>query len=236
MGSSIVSDRLDTYARMHGGFRAFDFSQAQAFKLGDPTLPDQGKTYKMVLRNNKPMGGVCATLCAFWVAFHSSQDSGYGAGFTKGRSVWDYLFSEGGINVGAATNITVEHHRSSGNQINFFENFLKNFHVVRRTRIVGGKTMQVTLPLSQTRLIAAGEAIVKATNGYKLLSLRKGTGGGHMVAAFAADDVLFMDPNYGEFWLPNARAFRAWWLFFIENTYLKSYDSLIVREYGVAAR
>lgn len=235
MGLSVASDRLDAYAKMHGGFRVFDFSQAKAFQLGDPAGTDQGKTYKMVMRNGKPMGGVCATLCAFWVAFHSSQDSGFGKDFTKGRSVWDYLFDQGGVNIGAATNITVEHHLSSGNQINYFEGFLKKFKVVKRAKITSGAHLQVTLPLSKTRLMAVANAIAKSKNGYKLISLKKNAGGGHMVAAFVGDDVLFMDPNYGEFWLPNVKAFRAWWLFMIDNTNVSSYDSIIVREYGVAA-
>ncbi|MBX6376173.1 MAG: hypothetical protein IRZ13_18340 [Acetobacteraceae bacterium] len=235
MGSSLVSDRLETYARMHGGFRTFDFSQAQAFKLGDPNLPDQGKTYKMVLRRGKPMGGVCATLCAFWTVFHATQDSRTPNSFTRGRSVWDYLFNENGVNTGAAINITVEHHQSSGNQIRYLEDFMRKFGIIRRQDIVSGALLEKEFAMSHTRLIAAGEGIVKHRGGgYKLLSLRgsKG-GGGHMVAAFAGEDVLFMDPNYGEFWLPNRDAFRAWWQFFMLNSYIRSYDTLIVRDYGV---
>jgi hypothetical protein len=236
MGTSVASDRLETYAKMLGGMRTYDFSQAQAFKLGNPNLPDQGKTYKMVLRRGKPMGGVCATLCAFWAAFHSSQDTGKGNSFTRGRSVWDYLFNEGGINTGAAVNITVEHHRSSGNQVGYLETFMRNFGLIRRKDIVSGAALEVELPMSATRLMAAGDAIVKHRGGgYKLISLRKGAGGGgHMVSAFASQDVLFMDPNYGEFWLPNAQAFRAWWQFFMNNTYIRSYDTIVVRDYGVA--
>ena len=234
MGISVASDRLEVYAKMHGGFRTYDFSQAQAFKLGDPNLPDQGKTYKMVLRRGKPMGGVCATLCAFWTVFHAMQDSPKGNGFTKGRSVWDYLFSSGGINTGAAVNITVEHHKSSGNQIAYLENFMRQFGIIRRQNIVSGDDLEQEFPMSHTRLLKAGEGIVQHRGGgYKLLSLKGKSGGGHMVSAFAAQDVLFMDPNYGEFWLPSPDAFRKWWLFFMENTYIKSYNKLIVRDYGV---
>jgi hypothetical protein len=237
MGTSLVSDRLETYARMQGGFRTFDFSQAQAFKLGDPNLPDQGEIYRMVLRRGKPMGGVCATLCAFWIVFHATQDGGKANSFTRGRSVWDYLFNENGINTGAAINITVEHHQSSGKQIRYLENFMRKFGVIRRRDIVSGAILENEFPMSYSRLLAAGEGIVAHRGGgYKLMSLRSSKGkDGHMVAAFAAQDVLFMDPNVGEFWLPNTNAFRAWWQFFMMNTYIDMFDRLIVRDYGVKA-
>ena len=138
MGTSIQSDRLAAFARMQGGGRTYDFSQGQAFRVGDPSGDDLGKMYKMVLRGGKPMGGVCATLCAFWAAFHAQQDIGNYAenAFTKGRSVWDYLFNDGGLNLGAATNITVEHHLSSGHQVTYLESFLRKFKVIRRKGVV----------------------------------------------------------------------------------------------------
>lgn len=234
MGSSVQSDQLDAQAKLLGGFRSFDFSQAQAFVLGDPNLPDQGKTYKMVLRNGKPMGGVCAAVCAFWIAFHSSQDSGYGADFVRGRSVWDYLFNQGGINAGAAINITIEHHKSSGQQIQYFENFLKKFHVVRRHNMATGVLLEREVALTKPSLMAALNAVIAARGGgYKLLALTSATSG-HAVAAFVGQDVLFMDPNLGEFWLPNAKAFRAWWNFFVLNTYISNYKKMVVYDYGVA--
>src|SRR5262249_59570900 len=103
MGKNPTSDALETYAKMHGGGRTYDFSQATVFKVAPPTGDDQGKMYKMVLRNGKPMGGLCATICAFWAAFHAKQDSDnyQQNSFTKGRSVWDYLFNGGGLNTGA---------------------------------------------------------------------------------------------------------------------------------------
>jgi hypothetical protein len=235
--SSIQSDRLATYASMLGGFRTFDFSQAKAFQLGDTTQPDQGKTYKMVLRGGKPMGGVCATICAFWVVFHAQQDAGNYKkhGFTDGRSVWDYLFKEGGVNIGAAQNITVEHHLSSGDQIAYFENFMKKFKVVRRKNVVTGDALSVELPISRTQLMRCADAITSRTGGYKLISLKK-QGGGHMVAAYCGgSDVVFMDPNYGEFWLPSKAAFKAWFQFFVNNTYDQTYGKMIVRDYALAA-
>ena len=71
MGKSPTSDALDAFAKTVGGFRTYDFSQAQAFKVIETDDPSQGKMYKMVLRNGQPMGGVCMTMCAFWVVFHA---------------------------------------------------------------------------------------------------------------------------------------------------------------------
>lgn len=236
MGTSLKSDRLASFAKLQGGFRTYDFSQAQAFRVGDPDAEDQGKMYKMVLRRGQPMGGVCATLCAFWTAFHAQQDIGnyQENAFTRGRSVWDYLFNDGGLNLGAATNITVEHHQSSGHQVRYLEGFLRKFKVIRRKGIKSGEALEQSLPLSRTSLIRCANAIAAQTGGYKLISLRKSSGGGHMVSAWCGTDVVFMDPNYGEFWLPTKEAFKAWFTFYVFNTYRSKYDQLIVRDYGIA--
>jgi hypothetical protein len=236
VGKNIASDRLDTYARMQGGARTYDFSQATAFKVAESTEPDQGKMYKMVLRDGKPMGGVCATLCAFWIAFHAKQDApGGNNGFTRGRSVWDYLFTDGGLNMGAATNITVEHHLSSGKQTAYLDNFMKKFKVVRRPTTVSGAIITASpTPMSYTSLMGCARYITGVA-GYKMLSLKpnvNGTGSGHMVAAWwDYQDVLFMDPNYGEFWLPNKNTFASWFQFYIMNSYQKKYKSITVYDY-----
>jgi hypothetical protein len=191
--------------------------------------------YKMVLRNGEPMGGVCMTLCAFWIAFHAMQDRPGGNSFTKGRSVWDYLFIDGGLNMGAATNIVVEHHKSSGRQTTYFDSFLNKFKIFYRSvSITGAPLSNVYMPISHTALLGAAKLITTAY-GYKMISLAKkvdGTGGGHAVAAwYDGADVLFMDPNYGEFWLPSQKAFYAWFLFYLENTYINTYKSLRSRTY-----
>ncbi|MSP01411.1 MAG: hypothetical protein EXR07_10250 [Acetobacteraceae bacterium] len=235
MGKNVTSDRLETYAKMHGGGRTYDFSQALAFKVIESDEGHQGKMYKMVLRNGQPMGGVCMTLCAFWLVFHAMQDKPGGNSFTRGRSVWDYLFKDGGLNMGAATNIVVEHKQSSGKQLVYFDSFLKQFGVnYRATGITGSGLSNAYLPFGYSALMAAGRLITTG-NGYKMISLAKntdGTGGGHAVSAwFDGRDVLFMDPNFGEFWLPNATAFHAWFQFFLLNTYMRSYKSLRARTY-----
>jgi hypothetical protein len=235
MGASPTTDRLGLYARQLGGALTYDFSQAAAFKVAPSDQPDQGKLYKMVLRNGQPMGGVCMTLCAFWIVFHALQDRPGGKTFTNGRSVWDYLFKDGGLNLGAAQNIVVEHHLSSGDQLTYFDNFMKKFEIKYRPNNISGAPLSNSYqPFSYNSLMAAGRLITTA-NGYKMISLKKtndGSGGGHAVTAwYDGHDVAFMDPNFGEFWFPNRGAFLAWFQFFIMNTYKTSYKSLRVRTY-----
>ena len=205
--------------------------------------------YKMVLRGKgnkqEEMGGVCATFCAFWMAFHANQ-GGVQNYFTRSRSVWDYLFNDGGLNMGAATNIVVEHHRSSGDQIAFFEKFSGQFHMKRRTnRISGGAINHVFTPFNSKTSFSCAKEITE-NYGYKLIQLKKdvaGGGSGHMVCAYCdGQDVLFMDPNMGEFWLPSKTAFKAWLSYFWANSYGQggNYKAMRVHDfivsYGIEGR
>lgn len=205
-----------------GGRCTYKFAQKDAFQIADATQQyskshkdgnwnDQGKTYKMVLRGKTPgsqseMGGVCATIAAFWIAFRSDQDIGSNASFTKGRSVWDYLFTHGGLNTGAAMNITVEHHMSSGDQLSYFEAFLNKFKLY--------KTHSSSFIESNSTTAYDVTAAAFEQNGYKLVQLKQtknGSGNGHMVALYTVGhEVFFMDPNWGEFWFPDRKAFNLW--------------------------
>jgi|GEM_PF-6485926 len=252
-----ISDMLDNFARMQGGGRTYNFSQGQAFRVAQAvqrvdirhksgTWNDQGKMYKMVLRGNTPghmseMGGVCATIAAFWVIFHAMQDYEQTNAFTRGRSVWQYLFDHNGLNMGAATNITVEHHQSSAHQLVYLENLLRKFKVKRRNRtMTGAANTHHFVPFNMSTTMSCANEITKV-NGYKLIELKRsldGSGGGHMVAAWSdMQDVLFMDPNLGEFWLPNARAFKAWLTVFWGHTYGRNnqYKSMRVHDFAYKA-
>jgi len=235
MGKNPTSDLLAAWAVAQRGFRAYDFSQAMAFTVVESMEPHQGKLYKMVLRDGKPMGGVCATLCAFWIVFHAMQDRPGGNSFTKSRSVWEYLFNDGGLNTGAATNIVVEHHQSAGNQYHYLDNFLKQFKIYMRTKSIAGTSLpDAYMPLSSSTAVAVAK-LITSVNGYKMLSLKKtasGDGAGHAVSAWSdGADVLFMDPNYGEFWLPSKAAFEVWFQQFWDKVYVSSYKSLRPRTY-----
>jgi Yersinia/Haemophilus virulence surface antigen len=48
-----------------------------------------------------------------------------------------------------------------------------------------------------------------------------GTGAGHMVAAYGdGGDVVFMDANFGEFWLPDRDAFEKFIVEYFKIAYL----------------
>ncbi|WP_097458681.1 YopT-type cysteine protease domain-containing protein [Mangrovitalea sediminis] len=242
-----VSDDLHIMAQGLGGARTFSFSQGTAFKVAPETewvtptktWKDQGKMYKMVLRNNNPMGGVCATVCAFWIVFHAKQGAGEIANaFTRDRSVWDYLFNDGGLNLGAAQNITCEHLLSTGNQLNYFENFMAKFDIKRRDKSISGIPIaNVFVALSNSTVFQCADIITRI-GGYKLIQLKQsldGSGSGHMVSAWCdGQDVVFMDPNMGEFWFPNVTSFKVWLASFFAKTYLRNnrYKSMRVHNYA----
>jgi hypothetical protein len=169
------------------------------------------------------------------MVFHALQEAGKPNTFTRGRSVWDYLFNDGGLNLGSAQNIVVEHHLSSGKQKVYLNGLMKKFHVVPRLKgMIGNILTEKPIPITYTSLMGCARNITEV-GGYKYISLSKnvdGTGGGHAVAAWCdGRDVLFMDPNYGEFWLPTRSAFSAWFTFFWLNTYIRSYKAMTVSNY-----
>jgi hypothetical protein len=234
-----MSDLLDTFAKMHGGFRSYYFSQATAFSVGDSSGADQGKMYRMVDRGGKPMGGVCATLCAYWIVFHAVQDADQPNPFTNSRSVWDYLFNEGGLKIGAAQNIVIEHHQSTqvdaATQRRYLDELLKRFNIVKRTKgIVGDVLTEQPVPMTFTSLLNCARNITQA-GGYKSIEFKPntdGTGPGHEVCAWCdSADVVFVDPNFGEFWLPGPAEFQAWFRLYMASAYPNNYSSIIVHNY-----
>ena len=234
----MVQETLKNLAAMHGGACVYEFAQGEAFKVAAAqqrhsvqhtkgTWNDQGKMYKMVLRGDpfdqSEMGGVCATICAFWIAFHANQGQKGGSSFTNDRAFWDYLFNGGGLNMGAAMNIVVEHHQSTGNQLQHIANVLSHFKVIRRTkRTGGGNIAHGFVPFNPSTTFSCAREIT-ANYGYKLIQLKKeldGSGSGHMVCAWCeGQDVLFMDPNLGEYWFPHQKAFNVRLTYFWTNTY-----------------
>jgi hypothetical protein len=232
--------RMKTAAEACGGHMTYAFSQGQQLRAGSEDGPDMGKLYKKVLRNGDPMGGACAAVSANWVAFHATQGSGNS--FTRDRSLWDYLFTNGGLNLGAAINVVIEHHLSSGDQITHFDSFLKKFNVIRRgdykspgTNMESGGAYRGT---AQQLGFTIGKRIIEKGEGYRLISLRKSAGGGgHMVAAWVAQDVMFMDPNFGEFWFDSREKFMRWFpQFWVLSGY--AYNKVIARSYaqGIAKK
>lgn len=225
---------MEAGARGCGGQMTYCFSQGQQLVWGDPSGTDQGKLYKKVTRGNGVMGGACYAIAAFWIAFHGTQGSNHP--FTQDRSVWDYLFKQGGLQLGAAMNVVVEHRESSRiGQTRYFDATLEKFGIIRRGEFTSGANMEVAgsaAGIGQAhRGGAIGGAIIEKGEGYRTISLRRATGGGHAVAAWVGQDVAFMDPNFGEFWFPDHQSFRKWFTqFWAVSGY--SYTEIVVRSYA----
>lgn len=228
--------RLSDLATAAGGGVIYLFSQGQRLRYGAEDGPDQGKLYKKVRRGSGVMGGACYAISAFWVIFHATQGSDHP--FTKDRTIWQYLFDQGGLNLGAAQNIVVEHRESSRiGQTLYFDQQLGKFGLVRRKEIVSGEVMEVSgsashITTSAGKGRAIGNAIVQQGEGYRTISLKRATGGGHAVAGWVGQDVSFMDPNYGEFWFPNHPSFTEWFEAFWQiSSY--PYTEIVVRTYAM---
>ncbi|MDA3962969.1 MAG: YopT-type cysteine protease domain-containing protein [Planctomycetota bacterium] len=220
------------------GGMTYCFSQGEQLRWGAQDGIDQGKLYKKVTRGSGVMGGACYSIAAFWIVFHATQGSNHP--FTQNRSVWDYLFKQGGLQLNAAMNIVVEHRESSRiGQTQYFDATLKKFNIIRRKEIVAGTNMEVAgsaghLAAGAHRGNAIANAIIEKGEGYRTISLRRATGGGHAAAAWVGTDVCFMDPNFGEFWFPSHAQFRAWFAsFWAISNY--AYTEIVVRSYSPRA-
>jgi YopT peptidase len=228
-------NRLGDLAKTAGGGAIYLFSQGQRLRYGAETGPDQGKLYKKVKRGSGVMGGACYAISAFWVIFHATQGSDNP--FTKDRTIWEYLFDQGGLNLGAASNIVVEHRESSRiGQTLYFDQQLGKFGLVRRKEIVSGQDLEVSGSASHIGTLqgkgrAIANAIVQQGEGYRTISLRRAEGGGHAVAGWVGQDVSFMDPNFGEFWFPNHQSFIGWFEAFW-GLVQYPYTEIVVRTYA----
>jgi hypothetical protein len=60
--------------------------------------------------------------------------------------------------------------------------------------------------------------------------------GSHACAAWVGSDVTYFDPNYGEYWIPNASDFRTWFAFYWNKVYAAKYDQYYANSYSVKLR
>jgi len=215
------SHKLAKAAETLGGYRTFYFRQADDLQTEGLDDSRVGKVYKeFTSPKGVEMGGVCATVCAFWVVFHAKQETSYFGEI----SVWDYIFNNGKVNRVAAYSIATEHALSYVNQESHLAGFLESFGVKRRAKRVSGTAMSNSFISSGSLGKALVEHITSGGGGYKLLSMKPnldGSGSGHMVAAYWDwSDVVFMDSNFGEFWLPNRAAFEKFMEEYFKIAYL----------------
>lgn len=189
-------------------------------------------------------GGVCQSLCLHWIAYHATD-----------RDFWKWL-----RNAGNEVNSTAAHwtlkiqleHEGSRIKPRHAEQFLKRFGIVPQRKVTGENEL---LNISQSdhheqtwarllddrdpipfKNLLANAVVPEKSQGsysYQLVGLSKGGGTGHAVAAFIAEDGLFFDPNYGEFWFPKKEFLRLWLPIFMDaSKYSEKYDYVRVDSYG----
>ena len=165
--------------------------------------------------------GVCEALAAHWIKYHA-----------EGGSMWNWLIVDGQVSMtkllfevmqlqskgilGDQEAVTQAWLRKSGIAP------VQGSMVLNRSRQMGarfipfegGQGRHVTE--GRTGLLSCGDlarSLVRDNTGgagcYKKLYL-SGKFGAHAMALWVAQDIVFFDPNFGEFWFPNRSAFFNW--------------------------
>lgn len=197
-------------ATAYGGHCTFAFSQCQApvstFIAGDPATS----------------GGVCEALSAHWIRYHAD-----------GGSLWTWLYAGNAVSMAKLQYhvmqlqmrghvapdqdaVTAAWLADNGilpvNQNYVVQQFKRVADIVIPTS--GGSV--AARPSGTTGMFSANELAEAMTSEttmgagcYKKLGL-SGMGGAHAMALWVAQDVVFFDPNFGEFWFASPARFRAW--------------------------
>ncbi len=167
-------------------------------------------------------GGICEALSAHWIVYHARQDS-----------LWNWIIGNGNINLArihqhvmplqrqgilsddqdAVTEAWLRQQgirRIQGNMVmNPSRTFGDTFVQFRGT---AGAAMQEGTTSFFNRDALARAILLDTTGGagsYKKLGLF-GKAGEHAMALWVAQDVVFFDPNFGEFWFADRAKFFNW--------------------------
>lgn len=183
-------------------------------------------------RDSSTAIGVCESMSAHWIYYHANDDS-----------LWNWLCPGGQISL-AKLQYHIMQLQSAGvlgaDQDAITEAWLRshgilrrmNSYVVTESRQIGGTYLPFVTATGEsmgqggtTRLLNCNDlarAILLDNTGgagsYKKLGLQ-GSAGGHTMALWVAQDVVFFDPNFGEFWFESRAAFFNW---FTRSFWLKS--------------
>lgn len=211
LGGKVASVRA-TAAR-NGGKCTWAFSQVQ------------NPVKSLICSHGDTSGGICEMLSAKWLEMHAKGD--HMANWLQGRdgqidaSKVRYLMQLFAIGTTMAPGQMTE--RGGGgnwDQDRATQQWLCAKGVVRRGSIVGMRWGQDFLHGEQganaqrggrRRDFAAqlGRAITASYESYKMVGIA-GPNFAHACAAWSAQDVAFFDPNFGEFWFEDPRAFERW--------------------------
>jgi YopT-type cysteine protease-like protein len=202
-------------------FCSFPFSQCQ------------NPVYSQICLNPQTAGGICEALSAYWIRAHASNGS-----------LWNILAPHGHVNVPALLpiiNMQINGVNSLLGQDGYTFAWLQAANIVR-TRVVSnsplanhlvrlGLTVAIQGPgrnaLGTTGMISCTDLAREIARDYsmgggqyKKISL-DGWGGAHTMAAWVANDIVYFDPNYGEYWFPDSASFISWftWRFWYLSNY-----------------
>ncbi|MEO1656346.1 MAG: YopT-type cysteine protease domain-containing protein [Pseudomonadota bacterium] len=215
------------------------------FRQGsDSTDKGIGSVYHLRYTAGRRWGGVCKALCIYWMSSHAND-----------HDFWSWLFDNNGhINVRKAGMIAdmqgaymgQANHAGGLNVRNalveskyhFMKRMLQKMGLVERktahgnSRSVNEQAFAPGNSFSRGRELAelVAPEYVMGQAMYKQLSFH-GNRGGHAVALWVAQDVMFFDPNFGEFWFEHVADFRRW---FTHHFWEKSgYGRMFDQEYTV---
>lgn len=177
--------------------------------------------------NGSRWGGVCKALSIYWIATHAQEDD-----------FWGWLFSNKGwadaLNATEILDLHGEYGSGRGglSKDNWTLKILQNFGLVEKRGMANGASLTAAgnAGSSYQTLSILAQAIApnyrRGSDCYKQLSIHSSSGGGHAVAAWVAEDVLFFDPNYGEYWFETPRQFRTWFYqFWCISGYVNKYQA-----------
>ncbi|QFT53062.1 YopT-type cysteine protease domain-containing protein [Microbulbifer sp. THAF38] len=164
-------------------------------------------------------GGVCESLSAFWMKYHS-----------EGGSLWNWLYPNNTFDERHLFHVmTLQQAGMHDDQDRVTEAWLGVHNLYPVSQNVfggafpngrGGNTIRgINNPRranGQSGVFSpnalAREIILDQTGGagcYKKISL-DGTFSGHTMSAWVAQDIAFFDPNFGEFWFESRASFFNW--------------------------
>lgn len=215
---------MASLADMIGGARSGPVQRSAAAAGGQCTYPfTQCKppVSTLISRDESTAIGVCESLSAHWIKYHAD-----------GGSMWNWLMSNGQISM-AKLQYDIMQLQSVGilgDQDAVTEAWLRRQGIVPvvssmvlsparqlgnfRMPVQGGTNNLATG--GRTRVLScndlARDLISDLTGGagcYKKLYLG-GKFGAHVMALWVAQDVMFFDPNFGEFWFESRNRFFSW--------------------------
>ncbi|WP_157953842.1 YopT-type cysteine protease domain-containing protein [Microbulbifer sp. A4B17] len=199
----------------HGGTLQYNFSQCL-----DPVKAQ-------ITIHQDTAGGVCESLSAHWIKFHAEDDS-----------LWNWLFPNGALSEQHLFHVMTLHQigGNAPNQDQVSEAWLQSHNVLplqnnggvgiagpngrRQIHVVTGPRLDQGQTTMRNSAALADEIIrepTRSAGSYKKIGI-SGKVGAHAMAAWVAEDVLFFDPNFGEFWFPTKNAFRNWFVNSFWNT------------------